>query len=249
MAPSRGRHLQRAICCLVVLSPLTRHCATDPRVRLIKSRTHKRCKASAASLVPVCDTFSFQNVSRLTFRYPPQCACRMLPLRVRPQSLAMKRQIQSPSQSSGTAISPLVAPKLIDPTTSAVADPQISRNNFQNELHSSLVARIAQLSNTMAQHGQHFPQCLYPNNPDILPPLPLRFNGGPPNPLTRTVLEDLLGGTPDPLDLLNITVCINPPATTTSIDVSLSLCRWTFITRLRGHPENLCAIWSNSLRM
>jgi len=54
-------------------------------------------------------------------------------------------------------------------TTSQCA--QISKNNYCNESHLSLIARIADLSNTMAQHGQHRPQGPYLNNPGIfLPP-------------------------------------------------------------------------------
>jgi hypothetical protein len=102
----------------------------------------------------------------------PQSACRMLRPRTRLQPLTRKRQIQSPSQSPR----PAVAPMLIGPTvvqrlrsvTGTVADSQISKNNYRNELHPSLVARIAQLSNTMAQHGQHRPQGPYPNDSGIL---------------------------------------------------------------------------------
>ena len=125
-----------------------------------------------------------------------------------------------------TSNAPVVAPTLVDPTTmqrlrsvtSTVADSQISKNNYRNELHPSLVARIAQLSNTMAQHGQHRPQGPYPSNPGILPPpglTPAQIqHWAHQNPHTRTVLEHLLGGAPDPSapsDPLNTTVCMNPP--------------------------------------
>ena len=141
-----------------------------------------------------------------------------------------------------TGNTPVVAPTLVDPTTiqrlrsvtSTVADSQISKNNYRNELHPSLVARIAQLSNTMAQHGQHRPQGPYPNNPGILPPpglTPTQIQQwAHQNPHTRTVLEHLLGGAPDPSapsDPLNTTVCLNPDSRHV-IHVSLGLCRWAF---------------------
>ena len=67
---------------------------------------------------------------------------------------------------------PVVAPTLIGPTTvqhlrsvtSTVVDSQISKNN-------TLVACIAHLSNTMAQHSQHRPQGPYPINPGTFLPL------------------------------------------------------------------------------
>jgi len=53
---------------------------------------------------------------------------------------------------------PVLAPTFIAPTTvqrllsvtSTVVDSQISKNNYYNELHLSLIACIAHLSNTMA---------------------------------------------------------------------------------------------------
>jgi len=52
----------------------------------------------------------------------------------------------------------VIAPTLIDPTTiqrlctvtSTFADSRISKDNYHNELHPSLITRIARLSNTMA---------------------------------------------------------------------------------------------------
>jgi len=45
-----------------------------------------------------------------------------------------------------------------DRVTVRNVDSQISKNNYCNELHLSLIARIADLSN---KHGQHRPQGLY----------------------------------------------------------------------------------------
>ena len=105
--------------CIVTAPPRKRHsialawilpcCATtsDPPLSPLCNRfmsevdqiVHsQRCKASTATLVPVCDISVLQNVSYLTFRYPSQCASRTLWPRARLQSLTMKRQIQSPSQ-------------------------------------------------------------------------------------------------------------------------------------------------------
>src|SRR5258706_483195 len=155
---------------------------------------------------------------------------------------------------------------LVDPTTmqrlrsvtSTVADSQITKNNYRKELPPSPVARIAQVSNTMAQHGQHRPQGPYPTNPGILPPpglTPAQIqHWAHQNPHTRTVLEHLLGGAPDPTapsDPLNTTVCINPltAAATTLIQVSLGLCWWPFAPYLREHPKDLLrALWTDPLR-
>jgi len=54
---------------------------------------------------------------------------------------------------------------------STVVDSQISGNNYCNESHLSLITCIVYLSNTMAQHRQHYLQGPYLNNPSIfLPP-------------------------------------------------------------------------------
>lgn len=202
------------------LSPLcNRFTSEADQIRALTEMQGLYCKSR-----PSMSSFSFTKYIHLTFRYP---SVRLSHATAKNKAAAADEEAPDtvPVTVRKASNIPVVAPTLIDPTTmqrlrsvtSTVADSQISKNNYRNELHPSLVARIAQLSNTMAQHGQHRPQGPYPNNPGILPPpglTPAQIQQwAHQNPHTRTVLEHLLGGAPDPSapsDPLNTTVCINP---------------------------------------
>jgi len=124
----------------------------------IKSAHSQRCEASTATLAPSV----LQNVSSLTFRYP-------IPVRL--SHATAKNRVPDTVGKAGNilVVAPLTIQRLRN-VTNTVADSQISMNNYRNELHPSLVARIARLSNTMVQHCPHRPQGPHRNKPGILPP-------------------------------------------------------------------------------
>jgi len=189
-----------------------------------------------------------QNTSSLTFRYPSSVR---LSHATAKNKAATADEEESPTQSARPAI--FAPPTIQRPrsVTSTVADSQISKNIYRSELYPGLVACIEQLSNTMVWHGQHRPQGPHPNKPGILPPgfSPAQIqHWAHQNPHTRTVLEHLLNGAPDPSAPSDQRCVSTPHAAATLIHGLLGPCRWA--THLRGHPENLLrAIWSNSLRM
>jgi len=86
-------------------------------VRLIKSAHSQRCKASTASLV-VCDFELLQNVSCLTFRYPPSVRLS--------HAMAKNKAVVGDEETPDTVPVtvrkagniPVVTPALIDPTSS-----------------------------------------------------------------------------------------------------------------------------------
>jgi hypothetical protein len=158
----------------------------------------------------------------------------------------------------------LVSPSSLDPSrirsiTTAVAEGASARSPQRNEFHPVLLAKIAQLSNTL---GNHFPA--YKNGfsgngaPPVLPPPGLNTQQIQQwlsaNPQARNQLETLLGNWNDPLapsDPLNTTVSIiSDDGKVTLLFISrIGICRWTFTTYFRRHPQDFfCSLWSDPLR-
>jgi len=193
-------------------------------VTLIESAHSQRSTASTARLILSMWCFQCCKIMTcLTFRPSPQCACRML-------AMAMNTDAESPSQCARPAIPPVVAPTLIDPTTvqrlrsvtSTVVASQISKNNYSNELHLRLVARIrapvpSMVSTVRKAHIRTTPV-------SDLPLERLLFISSSRRTKTPTLvlyLSTCSAGLQNrvPLRTLpNRTVSINPPAAATSID-------------------------------
>jgi len=168
----------------------------------------------------------------------------MLRRRTRLQLLTRKSPRHSPQGRQYPSCRPLTIQRLRS-VTSTVAVSQISKSTYRNKLHPSLVARVALLSNTMAQHCQHRPQGPHPNKPGILPPP--RFSRSPTKtpPLVPWLSTAQLG--PQTRVSLRTNGVYQPPCRR---NFDQRFARSWLTTHLRGHPEDiLCAIWSNSLRM
>ena len=168
--------------------------------------THRNARALLQLSPQYVMLSALRNVSSLTFQYP--ISVRLLHATAKNKAATAHDQ-HSPQGRQYPGSRP---PRSV---TSTAADSQISKNNYRNGLHPSLVARIAQLSNTMVQHSDHRLQGPHPAS--CLPlGSPARIQQcAHQNSHPRTVVEHMLSGAPDPSTPSDQQCVSTPPAAAT----------------------------------
>ena len=193
-----------------------------------------------------------QNAPSLIFRYP---------ISVRLSHATGKNKAgtadeeESPTQSARPAISRLSPPRLSNAFAASRAQSLILRSQRTTTTSCTRVSSPASRScptpwSSMVTTVRKAPIRISPAS--CLPPDFSRSDStmGPPKPHTRTVLEHLLSGAPNPSAPSDRRCVPTPSAAATLTNGLVGLCRWALATHLRGHPEDLLrAIWSNSLCM